>query len=75
MNETPETRSDLKIALTISEAAKATGISRSHIHKLLTEGSLTRRKVGKRTLILREDLEAFLRSRPTEKWRGGRAGA
>lgn len=73
MNIKTDSNSDIRIALTISEAAKATGISRSHVYKLLSEGALTRRKIGKRTLILREDLEAFMRARPSAKWRGGRA--
>jgi excisionase family DNA binding protein len=58
------------MAYSIAEAMQATGISRGYFYKLLHEGQLTRRKVGKRTLILREDLQNFLRSRPTAPWRG-----
>ena len=59
-----------RMAYSIAEAVQATGISRGQFYKLLHEGQLTRRKVGKRTLILREDLQNFLRSRPTAPWRG-----
>jgi excisionase family DNA binding protein len=59
-----------RLAYSIAEAMQATGISRGHFYKLLHEGHLTRRKVGKRTLILREDLQNFLRCRPTAPWRG-----
>ena len=73
MDNTHDTNADFRISLTISEAVKATGISRGQFHKLLIDGALTRHKVGKRTLILRDELEAFIRSRPSTKWRGGRA--
>lgn len=54
-----------KIAFTINEAEHVSGLSRSHVYKLIAEGHLPRRKVGRRTLILREDLEAYLRSCPS----------
>lgn len=57
-----------KIAYTITEVRKATGLSSVAIHKLCNSGHLTRRKVGKRTFILAEDLIAFFRSRDSEKW-------
>ncbi|MEC9245302.1 MAG: helix-turn-helix domain-containing protein [Pseudomonadota bacterium] len=73
MSDLNDTQPGLKIALTISEAASAAGISRSHIYKLLSTGTLTRRKIGKRTVILREELESFILALPTQKWRNGRA--
>ena len=53
-----------KIAYTIPEAVEATGISRTMIYKAMEEGRLTAKKNGKRTLILREELERFMRALP-----------
>lgn len=57
-----------RLAYTISEVREVTGLSSTTIHKLCNEGHLTRRKVGKRTFILAEDLIAFFRSRDSGKW-------
>ncbi|MEI8697656.1 helix-turn-helix domain-containing protein [Mesorhizobium sp. ISC15] len=60
-----------RIAYTIRQATEATGLSTSFIYKLLKDGVLARRKVGKRTFLLRADLEEFFRTRPTGKWNPG----
>lgn len=46
----------------IAEAVIFTSIGRSKLYQLINAGALPARKVGKRTIILREDLEAFLKS-------------
>ena len=46
------------------EAAKATGQSRGKIFKDIREGKLKARKSGSRTLILADDLRAYLASLP-----------
>lgn len=71
MKNLPNFESITKLAYTLKEVAEITGLSKGFLHKLLNEGQLTRRKVGKRTLVLHGDLELFLRGRPTKKWRGG----
>lgn len=53
-----------KVAATINEAAQITGLGRSSIYQLINDGKLTRRKYGSRTLILVEELEAFVKSLP-----------
>ena len=53
-----------KVAATINEATQITGLGRSSIYQLINEGKLTRRKYGSRTLILVEELEAFVKSLP-----------
>ena len=53
-----------KIAVTIPEAVEMTGISRTTLYKLFSEGKLTRRKMGKRSLVLIEDLERYVKSLP-----------
>ena len=53
------------ITVTISEAVKTTGLSRSRIYEALKGGDLSARKAGRRTLIGFSDLEAYLASLPT----------
>lgn len=52
------------IALTVAEAVKASGMSRSRLYEAL-RGELPARKAGKRTLIMVRDLEAYLANLPT----------
>ncbi|MFQ6239685.1 helix-turn-helix domain-containing protein [Sinorhizobium meliloti] len=59
-----------KLAYSIREVSEVAGLSPATIHKLCNEGHLVRRKVGKRTFILAQDLENFFLSRPREKYRG-----
>ena len=53
------------ITLTIPDAVKATGMSRSSIYEALKRGDLTARKAGRRTLISFAELESYLTSLPT----------
>ena len=53
-----------RLALTIQDAVAASGLSRSSLYMLLREGKLPARKSGKRTLILVEDLERYLKGLP-----------
>lgn len=53
------------IAVTIPDAVKATGMSRSALYEALKRGDLTARKAGRRTLISFADLEAYLANLPT----------
>lgn len=52
------------IALTVQDAVKVSGLSRSRIYEAM-RGGLPARKAGRRTLILAADLEAYLASLPT----------
>lgn len=54
-----------QIAVTISDAVKATGISRSALYEAMKRGDLAARKAGRRTLIRVSDLESYLASLPT----------
>ncbi len=51
------------IAVTIPEAVKASGMSRTVIYEALKRG-LPARKAGRRTLIMVVDLEAYLNDLP-----------
>jgi excisionase family DNA binding protein len=53
-----------KLAVTLPEASALSGLSRSTFYKLFASGALKPRKVGKRTLILLPELEAFIRTLP-----------
>ena len=53
-----------KLAFTIKEAARATGLSRSLLYVAIGRGALHARKCGARTLILETDLREFLRRLP-----------
>lgn len=48
------------IALSIEEVQSATGLGRTKIYEILKTGALPARKLGKRTLILKTDLDSFL---------------
>lgn len=52
------------IAVTIPDAVKATGMSRTSIYEALKRGDLRARKAGRRTLIAFADLETFLAGLP-----------
>jgi excisionase family DNA binding protein len=51
--------------LSIAEACAMAGIGRTKLYEAIADGRLQARKVGKRTIILRNDLRAFLESLPT----------
>jgi len=52
-----------KLSYTLPEAAKVTGLSLSYLYRLSAEGKLPVSKVGSRALILRSELEDFLRAK------------
>lgn len=52
------------IAVTIAEAVKASGISRTPIYEALKRGDLKAWKSGRRTLISFSDLQAYVDSLP-----------
>ena len=55
---------DQPLAITIPEAVKASGMSRTSIYEALKRGDLTARKAGRRTLISFAALQAYLASLP-----------
>jgi len=59
-----ETTTADRLALGILDAARAAGVGRSTIYENINSGALKARKAGRRTLILREDLKAWLDSFP-----------
>lgn len=53
-----------KIAVTIPEAVAISGLGRSTLYKLFSEGKIQRRKSGNRTLIILSELNAYVHSLP-----------
>ncbi len=51
---------DVKMGLTIEEAAEMTGIGRNTMRKLVDWGKLPVLKVGRKTIIRRDTLENFM---------------
>jgi excisionase family DNA binding protein len=62
MIETVETIA--REGLSIAEACAVAGIGRTKLYQAIADGTLLARKLGKRTIILRADLRAFLASLP-----------
>lgn len=54
-----------QLSLSIEEVRAATGLGRTKLYSLIGSGELKARKIGKRTIILKEDLEAFLNNLPS----------
>lgn len=50
--------------LSISEACAMAGIGRTKIYQAISSGELVARKYGKRTIVLRQDLQTFLSALP-----------
>ena len=57
----------MKLAYDIPEAAEQARTSRSQLYLEIAAGKLTARKRGRRTIILHEDLERYLRDLPEMK--------
>ncbi len=51
---------DIKMGLTIEEAAECTGIGRNTMRKLVDWGKLPVLKVGRKAIIRRDTLEHFM---------------
>jgi excisionase family DNA binding protein len=50
--------------LTLAEANVVSGIGRTKLYEAISNGQLTARKFGSRTIVLRDDLLRFLASLP-----------
>lgn len=49
----------------VDEASSSLGLGKTKIYQLINRGQLKARKIGKRTIILKEDIDAFLASLET----------
>jgi excisionase family DNA binding protein len=53
-----------KLALSVEEAAKVSGVGRTMLFAEIRKGRITARKVGRRTIIMVDDLDAWLKALP-----------
>ena len=51
----------MQLSLSIEETRRATGLGRTKIYEAINQGLLPAKKYGKRTIILKSDLEIFLK--------------
>lgn len=51
-----------QLSHSINEIPALTGLGRTKIYEYMNSGKLKSRKIGKRRIILREDLENFLKN-------------
>lgn len=50
----------MKISFSIEETLAVTGLGRTKLYELINSGELKAKKIGKRTIILKDDLQDFL---------------
>jgi excisionase family DNA binding protein len=60
----PSKTAALRLAYSIAEVTKVTGVGRSFIYEEIKVGRLPVRKAGRRTLVLEADLRDWLASLP-----------
>ena len=64
-----------KLALSIAETCKMTGLGRSSIYEAIAQGKLRAKKSGARTIILPIDLSEFLAALPAANFSRHRPSA
>ena len=67
-----ETTPTIPLTVTILEAVRVSGLSRSELYRRLAEGKVRAVKSGARTLILMDSLRAYLASLPPATFRAPR---
>jgi excisionase family DNA binding protein len=55
----------MEIAISIVEAARRSGLGRSTLYEAIARGELKIKKAGRRSLILVDDLKAWVASLPS----------
>jgi excisionase family DNA binding protein len=60
-------RSIKRLSLSIAETCAAGGFGRTTAYEAIADGRLKARKLGRRTLVLADDLRDFLRTLPTAR--------
>ncbi|WP_406854674.1 helix-turn-helix domain-containing protein [Alsobacter sp. KACC 23698] len=53
-----------ELGLSVPDAVRTSGVSRSKLYEALAAGELRAKKYGRRTIILRDELKAWLASFP-----------
>lgn len=55
-----------QLAFSVADLPAVIALGRSSIQSILNSGALPSRKVGHRVIVLREDVETFLRNLPVQ---------
>ena len=50
----------MQLTFSVKEASEAIGIGHTKIYEVINSGCLPAKKLGKRTIILKEDIEKYL---------------
>ena len=50
----------MQLSFTIQETVQAIGIGRTKLYEYINSGQLKAKKIGKRTIVLKRDLDSFL---------------
>jgi excisionase family DNA binding protein len=61
-----------RLTLTVPEAAAELNISRSQLYIMLRRGELPSIKIGRRRVVIRDDLVAYVKSLRSKKQRRGK---
>ena len=65
----------MRVSYSIEEVCLATGLGRTKIYEAINKGALRAKKHGKRTLVLKTDLDAFVADmKPYQAYVGVRHG-
>jgi hypothetical protein len=64
LSENPDDANDYRVALTLKEAARVSGVNRALLDIAIDRGTLRAHKCGARTLILQSDLQRFVAQVP-----------
>jgi excisionase family DNA binding protein len=65
---------DYRVALTLKEAARESGVKRTLLDIAIARGTLRAHKCGARTLVLQSDLQTFVRQRSAPRVARGTDG-
>jgi excisionase family DNA binding protein len=65
---------NIRLALGVAEAAKAAGVGRTTLFEAIRKGQIAAKKVGRRTIITTDELNAWLNSLPPRSTAVTRAG-
>lgn len=58
------TPKDPAINLNVSQACARIGVGKTKFWQIVSEGQIVIRKIGRRSFVLEEDLNEYIRSRP-----------
>lgn len=68
MPEICDTPISVPIAVTVLQASRLTGISRTELYRRLADGDLTARKLGRKTVIEYSQLTDYIASLPAAEF-------